>query len=134
MTDQFELSGDPPVKRSRSKALVKSDGSTQRLMDIYRQEHEKRFGVSPMLGTTYGHAAKILKELKDELTEDGAADVIRRFIWSKDPKIEGGGYTVKELKWHAPRLRIRATGRVASRNDVLAYNLEEAERVRQVKR
>jgi hypothetical protein len=131
----INLFGDEePVKtkRARKAALpAKTDGSTARLMAIYQDEHMKRHGCSAALGTTYAHAMRIFKELAAQFGEPVVADVIRAFMWTKDVRIATGGYTVKELNFHAPRIRLQLNGRPQEELDpVTAHNLAAAERLR----
>ena len=127
MATLFGDDDNQPPKKARRKQ--QSDGSTAKLMALYQDEHQKRHGCTAMLGTTYAHAMRVFKELKEQCGgEDEAAEVVRAFIWSKDTRIASGGYTVKELAWHAPRLRLQARGKVQTLDPVTAHNIAEAER------
>lgn len=127
MAEDFELV--PPTKRAK-KSAAKTDGSTQRLMDLFQKCHQDRHGVPALLGTTYAHAMKIFKDLKDQVGEDGAAQLVEAFFFARDARVESSGFTVKDLMFHAPRLRLNLTGR-PKYDKVLASHVELAARLRQ---
>lgn len=125
------LFGDDPVApKPKRKPASKSDGATQRLMDIYKAEHESRFGCQPLLGASYAYAMRIFKDLKDQLGEEPAAAVVRAFVSNPDPLVRN--YTVKDLNFHAPRLHRELNGNAAARRGeldaVTAHNIAQAQR------
>lgn len=130
MSDDFELSGMEPKRRPRTEK--KSDGSTQRLMDHFQAQHMARHGVQAFLGTTYGHAMKILKDLIAQVGEDVATEIVSAFFWSRDARVEASGFTVKDLGFHAARLRLSLHGRVET-DRVVASHIQVAARMRRVK-
>lgn len=126
-----DLFGDPiePAAKKKPKAKAKTDGATVRLMALYQDEHKKRHGCAPILGTTYAHAMRIFKELKEQFgSEEAVATVIVEFFATRDPRISSGGYTVKDLNFHAPRLRLQLNGAQRPTDPTMEHNLREVSR------
>ncbi len=101
-----------PMGREPKKPRVRKaepDGTGHaRVMALYFAEHERRFGCKPMSPGKVG--GKILKDLLADLGERDLAAVVHEFIWTRDRRVAGCGYTLKDLRYHAPRLRLQLNG------------------------
>jgi hypothetical protein len=108
MTDLFGET-EPPRKARKKKAPPQSDGSVARALDLFKAEHARRWhGVEAMV--TYGRDGRIMKELVAALGETQLAALIRAFFATKDARVQACSYTVPDLRYHAPRLRLRLAG------------------------
>lgn len=106
----------------------KRGGPGSRLLALYHDLHHERHGCGPTVNAP-ARDGKLLKGLAEAIGEDETAQLLRDFMWSRNPRIANGQFTVKEFVFHAPRLNIERYGNGAHDVDErTAHNIDAASR------
>lgn len=124
--DLFGENGGPPAKRAKPKKKPSEHGAAiAECFAAWQAQHQRRHGVPPMFSR--GRDAKIFKDLLEQIGRDETLRLIEGFFQLRDPAVERGGFTVLDLRVHAPRLRLRL---VANRPVVHERTARNADAVR----